>query len=119
MNAQTELKFTKNGILAIEKDNSNRLVILNSAGLGVSTDGGKTFGSAITAEGVNASAIHTGILKAINIEGVTINGSEIYGGKIRGAEIIQETEDFSDNLLLGMQRSALRFYKKNHIYLGG
>lgn len=111
LNAQTELKFTKNGILAIEKDNSNRLVILNSAGLGVSTDGGKTFGSAITAEGVNASAIHTGILKAINIEGVTINGSEIYGGKIRGAEIIQETEDFSDNLLLGMQRSALRFYK--------
>lgn len=111
LNAQTELKFTKNGILAIEKNDSNRLVIMNSAGVGVSTDGGKTFENALTAEGINASAITTGILKAINIEGVTINGSEIYGGKIRGAEIIQETEDFSDNLLLGMQRSALRFYK--------
>lgn len=111
LNAQTELKFTKNGILAVDKNDSNRLVIMNSAGLGVSTDGGKTFGSAITAEGVNASAIHTGILKAIDIEGVTITGSEINGGKIRGAEIIQETQDFPNNLVLGMQRSALRFYK--------
>ncbi|PEH49297.1 phage tail spike protein [Enterococcus faecium] len=75
LNAQTELKFTTNGILAIDKNDSNRIVILNSAGLGVSTNGGKTFGNAITAEGVNASAITTGILKAINIEGVTISGS--------------------------------------------
>lgn len=77
LEAQTELSFTSNGILAIEKGNSNRLVILNSNGVGVSTDGGKTFGNALTADGVNASAINTGILKAINIEGVNISGSAI------------------------------------------
>ncbi|MDT2600984.1 phage tail protein [Enterococcus hulanensis] len=73
--AQTELKFTSNGILAIEKGNSNRLVVMNSAGVGVSTDGGKTFENALTAEGVNASAITTGVLRAINIIGVSISGS--------------------------------------------
>lgn len=94
INAQTELKFTNNGILAIDKTDHNKIVIINSAGLGVSTDGGKTFENAITAEGVNASAITTGILKAITIEGVSISGSTfetigsngkimISGGKIQ------------------------------------
>lgn len=72
LEAQTELKFTNNGILAIEKGNSNRLVILNSAGIGVSTDGGKTFENAMTAEGINASVVNTGILTAIKIQGTNI-----------------------------------------------
>lgn len=121
LNAQTELKFTKNGILAIEKDNSNRLVILNSAGLGVSTDGGKTFGSAITAEGVNASAIHTGILKAINIEGVSIKGSTIDGGEITSTSGTWKTilrsgtlKNYIDNeLITSYDVNGLRLYGSN------
>src|SRR5690625_946561 len=38
--AQTELDIGKDGIVAIDPNNSNRLVLLNSAGLGVSSDGG-------------------------------------------------------------------------------
>lgn len=74
-NTETELKYTTNGILAIDKNNANNVVVYNSAGLGVSTDGGKTFGNAITGAGINATAITTGILKAISVIGVTISGS--------------------------------------------
>ncbi|TYC49603.1 hypothetical protein ESZ50_05515 [Weissella muntiaci] len=74
---QTELKFTSNGILAIDKTNANNVVILNSAGIGVSTDGGKTFANAMTGKGINATTITTGILRAIDIIGVTITGSRI------------------------------------------
>src|SRR5690625_2350575 len=63
-NAQTELKFTEQGILAIDKNNPNLVTILNSAGVGVSTDGGATFGQAITGYGINASYIVTGVLDA-------------------------------------------------------
>nr|DAM28505.1 MAG TPA: tail protein [Caudoviricetes sp.] len=92
LEAQTELKFTSNGILAVEKGNSNRLVILNSAGVGVSTDGGKTFENALTADGVNASAITTGILRAINIIGVAISGSTITGSTIISARGMYKTQ---------------------------
>lgn len=74
---QTELKYTSNGILAIDKTNANNVVIFNSAGIGVSTNGGKTFDNAMTGQGINATAITTGILRAIDIVGVTITGSRI------------------------------------------
>ncbi|HAC2411851.1 TPA_asm: hypothetical protein GJA98_14940 [Listeria monocytogenes] len=76
-NARSELKFTEQGIIAVDKNNSNNLVIFNSAGLGISTDGGKKYENAITAQGINATAIVTGVLKAIDIEGVNITGSKI------------------------------------------
>lgn len=63
-NAQTELTFGTNGILAIDKLDPNNVTILNSAGVGVSTDGGATFGEAITGRGINASYIVTGVLDA-------------------------------------------------------
>lgn len=62
--ARTELKFTEQGIIATDKSDKNKLVILNSAGLGISTDGGKTYKTAITALGINASYITTGVLSA-------------------------------------------------------
>lgn len=65
---QTELKFTSNGILAIDKTNANNVVILNSAGIGVSTDGGKTFANAMTGNGINATAITTGTLNAVLVK---------------------------------------------------
>src|SRR5690625_3820864 len=58
--AETELSFSKNGILAIDKNNPNYVVLLNSAGIGVSTDGGNTFRNAITGRGINADVIVTG-----------------------------------------------------------
>jgi phage minor structural protein len=64
--AQTELEF-ENGILARSKDNPNHLVLLNSAGVGISTDGGATFSEAITHLGVNTSVLTAGQINANNI----------------------------------------------------
>ncbi|MES1038945.1 phage tail spike protein [Peribacillus simplex] len=74
--AQTELEFN-NGIIAREKTNPNEIVLFNSQGVGISTDGGQTFRTAMTAEGFVADAITTGTLRAIIIEGVEIIGSII------------------------------------------
>src|SRR5699024_8116369 len=46
--AQTELKFSDNGILAIDKKDPNKVVLFNSAGIGVSTNGGAEFRTAMT-----------------------------------------------------------------------
>lgn len=116
LNARTELKFTSNGILAIDKSDSNRIVIMNSSGLGVSTDGGKTFGDAITAEGINASAIKTGILKAISIEGVTISGSTFettsgaYKTVLKGGNF---TTSYDGKKFLVIDGTSFKLYQSN------
>lgn len=69
--AETELVF-ENGILAVNHNNPNFLVIFNSNGIGISRDGGKTFTEAITADGFVLSAGAIGQLNAnnINVAGV-------------------------------------------------
>src|SRR5699024_885560 len=57
-------------------------------GLGFSRDGGKTYRSAITYEGIVADAITTGTLRSIYIEAV-----EIYGSYIEGSTIISKRND--------------------------
>jgi phage minor structural protein len=64
--AETELEF-ENGIIARSKINPNHLVLLNSAGVGISSDGGQTFREAITADGFVLSAGAIGQLAANNI----------------------------------------------------
>lgn len=77
-NAQTELEFPDNGgILAISKTNLNHFVLFNSAGVGISTDAGQTFKTAITASGIVADVVTAGTLRGIIIEGVEIIGSII------------------------------------------
>src|SRR5690625_3560246 len=65
--AQTELEFN-NGIIAREKTDPNRVVVLNSAGLGISKDGGNTFTEAITADGFVLTAGAIGRLGANHIQ---------------------------------------------------
>ncbi|MED3888000.1 phage tail protein [Priestia aryabhattai] len=72
--AQTELLF-ENGIVAVSKTNPNLMVLLNSAGLGVSIDGGQTFENAITAFGVNTNLLTAGAIHTNNIQ---IIGTESY-----------------------------------------
>jgi len=69
--ARTQLSFTDQGIIAVDKSDSNKVVILNSAGLGVSTDGGQTFKSAITADGVVAERIVGNLISGVAFETVT------------------------------------------------
>ncbi|MEK3933648.1 phage tail protein [Bacillus sp. FSL R7-0642] len=66
--AQTELTF-ENGILAINPENPNEIVIFNSAGIGISRDGGHTFKEALTYEGLVASVGVIGELSANHIRG--------------------------------------------------
>lgn len=75
-NAQTELVFPiSGGILAIDKTNPNNIVIFNSAGIGISTDAGQTFTTAMTGGGIVASVITSGTLNTafVRIEGTTGN----------------------------------------------
>jgi phage minor structural protein len=69
--AQTELEFG-NGILAINPNNPNEVVVFNSAGVGVSNDGGQTFKTAMTGQGIVAEAIVAGYLEGMNIRGGTV-----------------------------------------------
>lgn len=69
--ARTQLSFTDQGIIAVDKSDANKVVILNSAGLGVSTDGGQTFKSAITADGVVADRLFGNLISGVAFETVT------------------------------------------------
>lgn len=94
--AQTELEFN-NGIIARDKKDPNRVVVFNSAGLGISKDGGQTFRTAITGSGINADLITVGSLAA-NM----IRAGEFVGNTIR-------TSGRNDNYL-HMQNQQLRFW---------
>lgn len=65
--AQTELEFT-NGIIGRSKTDPNQLTVFNSAGFGISKDGGATFKEAITSDGFVLSAGAIGQLSANNIQ---------------------------------------------------
>lgn len=75
-NAQTELHFPDSGgILAIDKTNPNKLVLFNSAGIGISEDGGQTFKTAMTGAGIVADVITAGTINTafVRIEGASGN----------------------------------------------
>ncbi|WP_243763964.1 phage tail protein, partial [Bacillus sp. XF8] len=59
----SEIDITEKGLIAIDKSNPNYVVVLNSAGLGVSSDGGTTFRNAITGRGIVAERILAGEIK--------------------------------------------------------
>ncbi|WP_193064919.1 phage tail protein [Oceanobacillus oncorhynchi] len=81
-NMQSELSIPDNGgLMAIDKNNPNNLVLFNAAGLGVSTDGGATFENAITGLGINASVVITGAMLADRIAGgilASLNGNTVF-----------------------------------------
>src|SRR5699024_5149015 len=93
--AQTELAFSDNGILAVDKNDPNLVTLFNSAGLGVSNDGGNTFENAITGEGINASTIYTGTMLADRIAGgvlSALNGNTEFN--LNTGELIMQNADF-------------------------
>ncbi|MFL0489372.1 phage tail protein [Bacillus sp. 179-I 2A5 NHS] len=60
----SEIDITEHGLIAKDKTNPNYVVILNSAGLGISQDGGTTFRNAITGRGILAEHILAGTITA-------------------------------------------------------
>lgn len=89
--ARTQLSFTDQGIIAVDKSDSNKVVILNSAGLGVSTDGGQTFKSAITADGVVAERIVGNLISGVAFKTASTNG---FGMELHNGEIKFSKDDF-------------------------
>ncbi|MCG4283887.1 phage tail protein [Lacticaseibacillus paracasei] len=99
--ARTELRFTDQGIIAVDKSDSNKVVILNSAGLGVSTDGGQTFKSAITADGVVADRLFGNLISGITYE--TTDAASEYTIRLKGGamELLK-----GDDLVSGINQNT-------------
>ncbi len=78
----SEIVYDNNGQHFIEKSNNNNIMTMNSSGLLLSTDGGRTAKTAITAEGIVADTITSGSLltSLVDIVGrnglITMNGDE-------------------------------------------
>ena len=72
--AQTELEF-ENGIIAREKTDPNKIVVFNSAGLGISSDGGQTFRTAMTGAGFVAEEIVGGSIIGVNLSSQNEEGT--------------------------------------------
>lgn len=77
LSAQTELDF-ENGIIARDPSNPNLVVVLNSAGLGISQDGGNTFKNAITGRGILAEHILAGTITAGGNRRIDISDGSIW-----------------------------------------
>lgn len=63
-NTTSEIIYDTNGQHFMDKRNNNNIMTMNSSGLLLSTDGGRTAKTAITAEGIVANTITTGTLNA-------------------------------------------------------
>ncbi|WP_080875538.1 phage tail protein [Oceanobacillus timonensis] len=77
LSAQTELEF-ENGIIARDPNNPNLVVVLNSAGLGISQDGGRTFRNAITGRGILAEHILAGTITAGGNRRIDISDGRVW-----------------------------------------
>jgi hypothetical protein len=77
--AQTEVIF-ENGFILRNKEYPNLLVRLTAGGIGISSDGGQSYTTAITGEGIVADAITTGTLNATLVRIVGGNGYIVMDG---------------------------------------
>lgn len=67
-NVLTELVTPPNGgLMAVDKQDPNKIVVFNSAGIGISDDGGATFKTAMTGSGIVADVITAGTLRGITV----------------------------------------------------
>lgn len=99
--SRTQLNYTDQGIIAVDKSDSNKVVILNSAGLGVSTDGGQTFKSAVTADGVVADRLFGNLISGITYE--TTDAASGYTIRLKGGamELLK-----GDDLVSGINQNT-------------
>ncbi|AFU63024.1 tail protein with endopeptidase activity [Lactobacillus phage ATCC8014] len=103
LDTQTELKFTRLGIIAVEKNNKNNMLILNSSGIGISNDGGQTFRTAITANAIDG--------QVINIK--NLNAANIVAGKISGKDLSIDLDTGKVQFEHGLMQSSSGSFKIN------
>ncbi|MGH1270518.1 phage tail spike protein [Bacillus pretiosus] len=110
--AQTELLF-ENGILAKDKENPNNLVAFNSAGLGISRDGGKTFKQALTYKGLVTDAGFIGFISANNINTGTLNADYVNVINLKADDIVSGILRSRNNRFrIDLDRSGIDFYSE-------
>ncbi|MEQ7790764.1 phage tail protein [Staphylococcus nepalensis] len=93
-NTTSEIIYDTNGQHFMDKKNNNNIMTMNSSGLLLSTDGGRTAKTAITAEGVVADTITTGTLNANLISvrgGDNTNSIEITNDMVNSEGIFTRT----------------------------
>lgn len=105
-NTTSEIIYDTNGQHFMDKKNNNNIMTMNSSGLLLSTDGGKTARTAITAEGITADAITSGSITADYIRGgtfygedMTLENSLIISGVNKGIEGNFSYTDTSDSYI--------------------
>jgi hypothetical protein len=81
-NLTSHFEYGVGEIIGINTDNPNGYMRFNTDGIGFSRDGGKTYRTAMTYEGIVADAITAGTLRGVVIEGVEIYGTDIFGGRL-------------------------------------
>ncbi|PHD57665.1 phage tail protein [Bacillus wiedmannii] len=110
--AETALTF-ENGILAIDPKNPNNLVAFNSAGLGISRDGGQTFKEALTYEGLVASVGIVGYFSANNIRSGTIDAEDVKVINLKADDIVSGILRSRNNRFrIDLDRSGIDFYSE-------
>lgn len=111
----SEVEYDANGQHFIEKSNPNHIMTLNSSGLLLSTDGGRTAETAMTAEGMTANAITAGTLNAnlVTVTGghknrnVTIQNDEL---RLNGTYTrMWRGKESTANVFTSMKDGYLRF----------
>ncbi|MBO1213764.1 tail fiber domain-containing protein [Staphylococcus nepalensis] len=93
-NTTSEIIYDTNGQHFMDKKNNNNIMTMNSSGLLLSTDGGRTAKTAITAEGIVADTITTGTLNANLISvrgGDNTNSMEITNDMVNSEGIFTRT----------------------------
>ncbi|MFK4417112.1 phage minor structural protein [Bacillus sp. RC251] len=110
--AETALTF-ENGILAIDPKNQNNLVAFNSAGIGISRDGGQTFKEALTYEGLVASVGIVGYFSANNIRSGTIDAEDVKVINLKADDIVSGILRSRNNRFrINLDRSGIDFYSE-------
>ena len=119
LDIQTQFEIAENGsILAIDKSNPNNVVIYNANGLFVSTDGGVTPRSAITARGIMGEAI---IAYSVTADKLEVNAITV--GFNNYSTNIKLFHDRIDMMSSGVLRArlthkTLQFYNQSQVEIG-
>lgn len=115
-NTTSEIIYDTNGQHFMDKKNNNNIMTMNSSGLLLSTDGGRTAKTAITAEGIVADTITTGTLNT-NLVSIYGNGGHLQLA-VNGLKMVDNNgrERFSIDSLF-VKSSALGTSNYN-VYLG-
>ncbi|TDL34583.1 hypothetical protein E2R51_02375 [Jeotgalibacillus sp. S-D1] len=111
INDNANFTYAPGYVLGVNTDNSSLLTKLTSQGLGISKDGGQTFDTAITGEGIVAEVITAGTLRGMHFTSENLDSLMwLEGGNIRLESIQGRYMEMSPTGLYGFNAGgSIRF----------